>query len=159
MQPKCVSMKQIFFKQKQLFFFIIAGGLSAMMEVSSFKGLSLILPSIISSETNFYGIHFPLSNVFSTSLGIITNYFFSIWFVFQRGKHSKRREFAYFMLVSLLSTLLSLVFFQIFFTFVFKNHLKLIIFTFSAEVLSKISAIILTSILNYFVKKKMIFNG
>lgn len=152
-------MKQLLLKQKQVFFFIIAGALSAVVEIGSFKVLSVHLPKMISLEPDFHGIHFPFSNVFSTTLGIITNYFLSIWFVFERGKHSKRREFAYFMSVSFLSTILSLTFFQIFFNFFFNNNIDLGFFVFSPEMLSKIAAILLVSILNYSVKKRVIFNG
>ena len=152
-------MKQLLLKQKQVLFFIVAGALSAVVEIGSFKLFSVYLPTVISAETNFYGIHFPLSNIFSTTLGIISNYFFSIWFVFQRGKHSKKREFAYFMSVSFFSTLLSLMFFQIFFRFVFTDYLDLGFFVFSHEMLSKIAAILLVSLLNYSVKKRIIFNG
>jgi len=152
-------MKKFILKQKQILFFIIAGGLSAVLEIGSFKIFSVYLPQIFSQETNFHGIHFPLSNIFSTSCGIISNYFFSIWFVFERGKHSKNREFAYFMGISVLSTFLSLAFFQIFFRFVFTHNLDAGFFVFSPEILSKIAAIVLVSVLNYSVKKKVIFNG
>lgn len=153
-------MKQVLLKQKQVLFFIIAGGMSAVIEVGSFKLFSIYLPGIFSWEKNLYGVHFPLSNILSTSLGIISNYFFSIWFVFQRGKHSKRREFAYFMVISALSTILSLAFFQLFYNHIYKDeYFDLGFFVFSPEMLSKISAIILVSILNYSVKKKVIFNG
>ncbi|UOE40459.1 GtrA family protein [Chryseobacterium suipulveris] len=152
-------MKALLLKQRQVFFFIIAGALSAVVEIGSFKIFSVYLPQLFSQETNFNGIHFPLSNVFSTTCGIITNYFLSIWFVFERGKHSKKREFAYFMFVSFLSTILSLTFFQIFFRYVFKEHFDAGFFVFSQEMLSKISAILLVSALNYSVKKRVIFNG
>ena len=152
-------MKELLLKQKQVLFFIIAGGLSAIVEIGSFKLFSVNIPKIFPSATNFGGVHFPFSNIFSTSCGIIFNYFLSIWFVFERGKHSKRREFAYFMFISFLSTLLSLFFFQIFFSFVFKDNINLVIYTLSPEMISKISAIILVSILNYSVKKNVIFNG
>lgn len=157
--PLIDQMKHLLLPQKQVILFIIAGGLSAVVEIGSFKIFSVYLPQFFSFEKNFYGIHFPLSNVFSTSLGIISNYFFSIWFVFERGKHSKRREFAYFMLVSMISTFLSLLFFQIFFRYVFRDNLDLGFFVFSPEMLSKIFAIIVVSILNYSVKKRLIFNG
>lgn len=154
------KMKQRLLKQKQIFLFIVAGGLSAMIEVGSFKLFSVYLPQLLWWEKKLYGIHYPLSNILSTSCGILSNYFFSIWFVFQRGKHSKRREFAYFMGISTFSTILSLVFFQFFYLTIFKNeYFDLGFFVFSAEMLSKISAIILVSILNYSVKKKFIFNG
>lgn len=152
-------MRQLLIKQKQVIFFIIAGGLSAIVEIGSFKLFSVSIPNIFISEKDFHGVHFPLSNIFSTCCGIIFNYFLSIWFVFERGKHSKRKEFAYFMFISFLSTILSLTFFQIFFRFAFKENIDLIIYTISPEVISKISAIILVSILNYSVKKNLIFNG
>lgn len=152
-------MKEFLLKQKQVLFFIIAGGLSAVIEIGSFKLFSVYLPHIFSWETNFHGVHFPLSNIFSTSCGIISNYFFSIWFVFERGKHSKKKEFAYFMAISVLSTLLSLAFFQMFFKYIFKNPFDFAVFTFSPEILSKVAAIVLVSILNYSIKKKVIFNG
>ena len=95
-------MKQLLLKQKQVLFFIIAGGLSAIVEIGSFKLFSVNIPIFYSSETNFHGIHFPLSNILSTTCGIVFNYFLSIWFVFERGKHSKKREFAYFMVISFL---------------------------------------------------------
>ncbi len=152
-------MKEIIYRQKQVLFFIVAGGLSAVLEIGSFKIFSVFLPGIFPQETGFHGIHFPLSNIFSTFVGIVSNYFFSIWFVFVRGKHSKRREFAYFMGISFVSTILSLVFFQIFFRYVFRSVLDVGFFVFSPEMLSKIAAIALVAILNYSVKKKVIFNG
>ena len=152
-------MKEIILKQKQVLLFVLAGALSAVVEIGSFKTFSVYLPQIFSQENNFHGIHFPLSNIFSTTCGIITNYFLSIWFVFERGKHSKRKEFVYFMFVSFFSTIISLAFFQVFFRFVFKEHIDLGFFVISQKILSKIAAILLVSILNYSVKKKVIFNG
>ena len=152
-------MKELLLKHKQVLLFVVAGALSAVVEIGSFKIFSVYLPRIFSQENNFHGIHFPLSNIFSTSCGIITNYFLSIWFVFERGKHSKKREFAYFMFVSFFSTILSLTFFQIFFRFMFTAHLDLGMIVISKEILSKIAAILLVSVLNYTVKKKVIFNG
>ena len=152
-------MKELLLKHKQVLLFVVAGALSAVVEIGSFKIFSVYLPRIFSQENNFHGIHFPLSNIFSTRCGIITNYFLSIWFVFERGKHSKKREFAYFMFVSFFSTVLSLIFFQLFFRFMFTAHLDLGIIVISKEILSKIAAILLVSILNYTVKKKVIFNG
>ncbi|WP_419868844.1 GtrA family protein [Chryseobacterium sp. CT-SW4] len=152
-------MRELILRQKQVLFFVIAGGLSAIIEIGSFKIFSTYIPKGLPHEVNFHGIHYPLSNIFSTSCGILSNYFLSIWFVFERGKHSKRREFAYFMGVSFISTLLSLAFFQIFYSFIFKDNIDLLFYTLSPEMISKISAILLVSILNYSVKKKVIFNG
>lgn len=152
-------MRTLLLRHKQVLLFIIAGGLSAIVEIGSFKIFSTYLPQAISQEQNFHGIHYPLSNILSTSCGILFNYFLSISFVFERGKHSKRKEFAYFMVVSLISTILSLSFFQIFYSFIFKDNIDLIFYTLSPEMISKIAAILLVSILNYSVKKKVIFNG
>jgi len=63
------------------------------------------------------------------------------------------------MSVSFLSTILSLIVFQMFFRFVFTDVINLGFFVFSQEMISKIAAILLVSMLNYTVKKKVIFNG
>ena len=152
-------MKQLILRQKQVIFFIVAGGLSAVIEIGSFKMLSVYLPKLFHWEYNLHGIKYPFSNILSTSCGIITNYFLSIWFVFERGKHSKKKEFAYFILVSLVSTFISLFLFQILYHFVFKDVIDLGFYVVSQEMMSKISAILLVSMLNYSIKKKVIFNG
>ena len=152
-------MKQLILRQKQVIFFIIAGGLSAIVEIGSFKILSIYLPRLFSSEYNLYGIKYPFSNILSTSCGIITNYFLSIWFVFERGKHSKKKEFLYFISVSVVSTFISLIIFQILYHFVYKDVIDLRFYVLSPEMISKITAIVLVSMLNYSIKKKIIFNG
>ena len=152
-------MKQLILRQKQVIFFIIAGGLSAIVEIGSFKILSIYLPRLFSSEYNLYGIKYPFSNILSTSCGIITNYFLSIWFVFERGKHSKKKEFLYFISVSVVSTFISLIIFQILYHFVYKDVIDLRFYVLSPEIMSKITAILLVSMLNYSIKKKIIFNG
>lgn len=152
-------MKQLILRQKQVIFFIIAGGLSAIVEIGSFKILSIYLPRLFSSEYNLYGIKYPFSNILSTSCGIITNYFLSIWFVFERGKYSKKKEFLYFISVSVVSTFISLIIFQILYHFVYKDVIDLRFYVLSPEMMSKITAILLVSMLNYSIKKKIIFNG
>ncbi len=84
-------MKQHLLKQKQILFFIIAGGLSAIVEIGSFKLFSIFIPQWLPMEVDLMGVHYPLSNILSTSSGIITNYFLSIWFVFQRENILKER--------------------------------------------------------------------
>ena len=141
-------MKQLILRQKQVIFFIIAGGLSAIVEIGSFKILSIYLPRLFSSEYNLYGIKYPFSNILSTSCGIITNYFLSIWFVFERGKHSKKKEFLYFISVSVVSTFISLIIFQILYHFVYKDVIDLRFYVLSPEMMSKITAILLVSMLS-----------
>ena len=152
-------MKQLLLRHKQILFFIVAGGLSAIVEIGSFKIFSVYLPQVFAGEYNFYGIKYPFSNILSTSCGIITNYFLSIWFVFERGKHSKKREFAYFISVSVVSTFISLFLFQILYHFVFRSVIDLGFYVLSPEMMSNISSIVIVSLLNYSVKKKVIFNG
>lgn len=152
-------MKNIILQQRQILLFIVAGALSACLEIGFFKLLSVNIPKAFAAETNFYGIKYPLSNILSTGTGIFSNYWFSIWFVFVRGKHSKRREFAYFIIISVISTLLSLIFFQIFFHFVFTEPVDFYFYVFSPQMFSKIAAIVTVSVLNYTLKKKVIFNG
>ena len=152
-------MKKLLVKHKQILFFGFAGAISAVVEISSFKIFSIFLPTIIPKEPNFYGVFYPLSNISSTTCGIVTNYFLSIWFVFERGKHSKKREFAYFMILSIFSTILSLLFFQVFYKYVFKFNFDFKYLTLSSEMMSKIAAIVVVSILNYSLKKKIVFNG
>ncbi|NAW51477.1 GtrA family protein [Elizabethkingia argentiflava] len=146
-------------KQKQILFFILAGGLSALVELSLMKTFSHYLPSYIPLEKNWHGISYPLSNIISTTFAVIFNYLLSIGFVFERGRHSKKREFTYFMFVSFLSTLLSLVVFNILFNRIIHTPINLIVYTLSPIILCKVLAIILISILNFSIKKKLIFNG
>ena len=146
-------------RQQQIMFFALAGAVCAGIELLFFKMLSVALPKIFPSEVDFYGIHFPLSNILSTVLAIILNYFLSIWFVFEQGRHSKRREFTYFMVLSMLTTFLSLFFFQIFYQEVFKDNFNVGFFVFSPEIISKIAAIVVVSVFNFIIKKRLIFNG
>lgn len=152
-------MKHFIKSKKQVLFFIIAGGLSAVVEIGSFKIFSVIIPKISPMELDFLGIHYPFSNICSTCCGILFNYILSINFVFERGKHSKKREFTYFMGTSFAATFLSLLLFQLFYLYIFTHNVNLELFTLSNAVISKISAIAIVSFINYFVKKKLIFNG
>ncbi|RRQ46569.1 GtrA family protein [Chryseobacterium sp. SC28] len=152
-------MRHLILRHKQILFFTIAGGISAVVEIGSFKILSVYLPRIFIAEYNLYGIKYPFSNILSTSCGILTNYFLSIWFVFTRGRYSKRREFAYFVCLSFVSTFIGLFLFQILYHFIFRDALDLGIFVVSREMMSKIVSIVIVSLLNYSIKKKMIFNG
>lgn len=151
-------IRAIWSRHRQIFLFILAGGLSAAAEVVTFKIFSTTLPKIFPQEQEILGLHYPFSNILSTTCGIISNYFFSIWFVFSRGRHSRRREFTYFMGISALSTFISLILFQVFYTQAFIGEaLDFRIFTFSGEMISKILSILTVATFNYFIKKKFIF--
>ncbi|MDX8569559.1 MULTISPECIES: GtrA family protein [Elizabethkingia] len=146
-------------KQKQILFFIIAGGLSAIIEIGLMKVFSYYIPEYIPAETKWHGISYPLSNILSTTCAIIFNYFLSIWFVFERGKHSKKKEFTYFMVVSFISTILSLIVFNLLFNNLFHDPIDLGVYVLSPIIFSKALAIVIISVLNFSIKKRVIFNG
>lgn len=153
------QITNLIYRRKQILLFAAAGAVCALIELVTFKFFSGVIPRFFTREADFHGLNYPLSNIFSTMCGIISNYWLSIWFVFERGKHSKRREFAYFMGISVLSTCVSLLLFQLFFRYLFKENLGVGAFTLSPKVLSKMAAIVTVSVLNYSVKKRIIFNG
>lgn len=142
----------------QISLFILAGAMSALIEISAMKFFSLpqSLPSIFSFESRKYG--YPLSNVFSTSLGIISNYFFSIWFVFKRGKHSKRKEMLYFVLLSIITMFMSWGLFAFFHSYIHKP-VKILFITLGDIVFCKAAAIVVVSVVNYISKKKLVFSS
>lgn len=152
-------MIKIVLQNRQIVLFVLAGGLSAILEIGLMKIFSWYLPEIIPGEVNWHGIAYPLSNTLSTAAAIIFNYFLSIWFVFEAGKHSKRKEVTYFLIVSLFSTILSLMIFNILFLYVFHKPVDLWFYTLSPIIISKALAILLVSVLNFTIKKRIIFNG
>lgn len=152
-------MKKIILSQKQVLLFVFAGALSALVEILMMKVFSQIIPNIFEQETNFYGIKYPLSNIFSTGCAILINYWLSVKFVFESGKHGRKREFAYFMIISGVTTFLSLSIFQVFINFVFLEPIDFKVYALSPIILSKVMAIGIVSVLNYIVKKKIIFKS
>ena len=152
-------MKRIILRQKQVLLFIFAGAMSALVEILMMKIFSQTIPLFFEQEADFHGIKYPLSNVLSTSCAILFNYWLSVRFVFERGKHGKKREFFYFMILSGITTFLSLSIFQIFINFIFLTPIDFKIYTLSPIILSKVMAIGIVSILNYVVKKNVVFNG
>ena len=152
-------MKRIILRQKQVLLFIFAGAMSALVEILMMKIFSQTIPIFFEQEIDFHGIKYPLSNVFSTSCAILFNYWLSVRFVFERGKHGKKREFFYFIILSGITTFLSLSIFQIFINFIFLTPIDFKIYTLSPIILSKVMAIGIVSILNYVVKKNIVFNG
>ena len=152
-------MKKIILGQKQVLLFVFAGAMSALVEILMMKIFSQTIPIFFEQEIDFHGIKYPLSNVLSTSCAILFNYWLSVRFVFERGKHGKKREFFYFIILSGITTFLSLSIFQIFINFIFLTPIDFKIYTLSPIILSKVMAIGIVSILNYVVKKNIVFNG
>ena len=125
-------MKKIILGQKQVLLFVFAGAMSALVEILMMKIFSQTIPICFDQETDFHGIKYPLSNVLSTSCAILFNYWLSV-------------------------TFLSLSIFQIFINFIFLTPIDFKIYTLSPIILSKVMAIGIVSILNYIVKKNIIF--
>ncbi|MDA4742863.1 hypothetical protein NY599_00125, partial [Enterobacter hormaechei] len=73
--------------------------------------------------------------------------------------HSKKKEFTYFMVVSFISTILSLIVFNILFNNLIHDPIDLGIYALSPIIVSKALAIIIISVLNFSIKKRVIFNG
>nr|WP_228427792.1 GtrA family protein [Apibacter raozihei] len=144
--------------KRQLILFFIAGVLSAIIEISLMKILSLpqMLPSIFSFENKSYS--YPISNLLSTGGGILSNYFFSIRYVFERGKHSKKKEFYLFITLSIITMFMSWGIFALFHSFINKP-VNLLVYTVGDIVFCKAAAIFLVSLVNYVAKKKIVFSN
>lgn len=151
-------IKSIRTNKKQIVWFFIAGFISAVIELSLMKFFSSpkILPHLFSFENKKHA--YPLSNILSTTGGILSNYIFSIYFVFKRGKHSKRKEFSLFLILSLLTMFLSWAIFGFFHSFIYKP-INLGIITMGDIVFCKGLAIFLVSSVNYIAKKKIVFSN
>ncbi|TWP26201.1 GtrA family protein [Apibacter muscae] len=145
--------------KKQIILFFIAGFISAIIEISLMKILSLpqMLPSIFTFENKAHA--YPLSNIISTAGGIMSNYFFSIRYVFERGKHSKRKEFALFLLLSIITMLMSWGVFAFFHSFIHEPINIFHIIKVGDIVVCKAAAILLVSVINYIAKKKIVFSN
>jgi putative flippase GtrA len=144
--------------KKQLILFFIAGVLSALIEIFLMKlfSLSQVLPRFFSFENKANA--YPLSNFLSTGGGILSNYFFSIRYVFKRGKHSKRKEFYLFILLSVTTMFMSWGTFAFFHSFINKP-VDLYFYTMGDIVFCKALAIFLISLINYIAKKKIVFSS
>ncbi len=144
--------------RKQLVLFFIAGALSAIIEISLMKLFSLpqMLPRFFSFENKTHA--YPLSNFLSTGGGILSNYFFSIRYVFKRGKHSKRKEFYLFIILSIATMFMSWGLFAVFHSFI-HQPVNLYFYTMGDIVFCKAAAIFLVSMINYVAKKKIVFSS
>lgn len=115
------------------------------------------LPHFFSFENKAHA--YPLSNIISTAGGIMSNYFLSIRYVFERGKHSKRKEFALFLILSIITMFMSWGIFAIFHSFIYKPINIFNIYTIGDIVFCKAAAILLVSLINYVAKKKIVFSN
>ena len=144
--------------KKQLVLFFIAGALSAVIEIFCMKLLSLpnMLPHFFSFENKSNAD--PLSNLLSPGCGILSNYFFSIRYVFERGKHSRKKEFILFLSLSIITMFMSWGAFALFHFFINKP-INFYFYNVDDIVFCKAAAIFAVSLINYIAKKKIVFSN
>jgi len=120
----------------QLLRYTFVGGIAFLID---FAALFLL--------TEFCGIHYILSATISFMLGLLTNYYLSIYFVFNnRRLKNKRVEFLVFALIGIVGLLINDVSIW-FLTEVVSFH----------YLISKIGATIITYLWNFFVRKFSLF--
>lgn len=145
---------------KQVILFGVAGVFSACIQTILMKILTQpnILPSLFLFENLYYS--YPISNAISNFGGIISNYYFSIIFsIFKRGKHSKHKEMRLFIIFSIFTALLNYLLFSIFIRIFKQPIINLGFISFGNIVFSTLLAIFFSSLVNFFVKKKLIFHN
>ncbi len=152
-------LARIYNQRHQIIRFVVVGAVCAVVELVLFRFLTQpqILPSLISIENA--NTDYPISNFISTGVAIVLNYFLSIMYVFEQGKYSKRREFVYFVVLSVLTLLVSWRIFALFSNRVIPQDFVVMGVVFDHLVINKIMAIGITSLLNYGAKKRLVFDG
>ena len=121
----------------QIIKFAVAGAIGACIEIGLFFFF-----------IEFTGLHYLVANFIAISVAIMVNYVISQKWVFETGRHSKRKEFVFFIGVSIVALLL--------------NQLFMFILVDSVEMnmkVSKIVAIGLVAVYNYLAKKFFVFKG
>ncbi len=135
-------LKTLQANKTQLIKFGLAGASGAAVEFCLFYWFSHVFP-FFKGE---YG--YLLANLVAIVFATIINYIISVKWVFEGGKYSRRKEFAMFMLISLLSLVLNQGLMYVFVSMLALNVM-----------LSKAAAIGLVAIINYISKKYLVFNG
>ena len=121
----------------QIIKFAVAGAIGACIEIGLFFFF-----------IEFTGLHYLVANFIAISVAIMVNYVISQKWVFETGRHSKKKEFTFFIGVSMVALLL--------------NQLLMLILVDSVELnmkVSKIVAIGLVAVYNYLAKKFFVFKG
>lgn len=133
-QSKLLSLLN---KYSQIAKFAIAGSIGAVAEIVVF----IIL-------VEFTGVYYLISNIISISVGILLNYIVSHKWVFEEGRYTKKLEFTYFILVSILVIICNqgVVWFLVGGLSINPN-------------ISKIIAIISVSVISFFAKKYWVFKN
>ncbi len=121
----------------QIIKFVVAGAIGACIEIGLFFFL-----------IEFSELHYLIANFIAISVAIIVNYFISQKWVFETGKYSKRKEFVFFIGVSVIALLL--------------NQLLMLMLVDMLELnmkLSKVAAIGMVAVYNFLAKKFFVFKG
>ncbi|MGB3618542.1 MAG: GtrA family protein [Catalinimonas sp.] len=122
----------------QVVFFVIAGGICALLEFS----LLIAMVEVLHVD--------PLvANPFAFTAAVLLNYVISRRWVFETGRYSKRRELVYFLSVSLMAFAVNQGIFWLLVEGVLSIDYRI----------SKIMAIGGASVFNFFAKKLLVFKG
>ena len=116
---------------KQMLKFGIVGGLAFLIDYGVFSLLNQI-----------FGIHYLISSVISFSVSVIFNYIMSIKWVFDVNKNQTTKDFAVFMILSIIGLLLN--------SFIMYISVDLINIH---ELISKIIATFIVMIYNFITRK------
>jgi putative flippase GtrA len=121
----------------QIIKFAVAGAIGACIEIGLFFFF-----------IEFTELHYLVGNFIAISVAVVINYFISQKWVFETGRYSKRKEFTFFVGVSIVALFLN-QFLMIMLVDAFELNMKL----------SKIGAIGLVAIYNFLAKKFFVFKG
>lgn len=121
----------------QIVKFAVAGAIGAGIEICLYIFL-----------VDFVQMYYLTANILSITVAVMVNYFISQKWVFNSGRYGKSLEFTVFVAVSLVALLL--------------NQLLMWYFVGSVELdgkLSKVLAIAIVAVFNFFGKKFFVFKG
>ncbi|WP_181304116.1 GtrA family protein [Rufibacter sp. XAAS-G3-1] len=130
---KAFNVKEIL----QIVRFVIVGAFCA--------GCDFILYALL---VKYFHFNYLLSNIVSTTLAIVINYFITKRWVFSSSKYSFKYEFTSFVILSLIGLFLNI---GLIILFVEQWQMD--------PLLGKLLAIILVSVFNFISKKKIVFGG
>ena len=128
------SVAFILYRNRFLFFYIIIGLFSIVLEILIFRGMERI------------GVHPPLSNFTGLAAGVLFAYWFNVRFNFKVPTSKRNRAFFFFLFISLVSVSIN---------FIFKSHLVEIGWTYETARLTVSGSLFL---LGYFFHRKFSFS-
>lgn len=137
MEKSIPFIKKHFGLGKQVFMFLLIGGICFVLVM----GLLFLFVEYFFIEKN-------LANIIASLIVIFINYFLNAWFVFERGRHSRWKEFTGFFLFSMIGFGLNVLLFGLMTKYVPIHY-----------AISKTLIILLVAVFNFTTRKLLIFKG